>query len=392
MWLFKKLGFGLFVSGFAVTLLIFPIAALSLAVLVFAFAPSFAQTGALDYDIRGGEVTHIEIEDETNSLILEIDTRTRGELVITLPRNLIDAKINNDDTDFDIRVSGLGLNFFDEEKTSQDRTVTIPFNRSDYSIVITGTHLFGQDNSKQGVENTIDQTIERELEADIPNNQAKLLIFSDTMWNGAFQSSTAPFTEISRNGDDDFLFSCQNSFTREGVFGVKAQKLTQDGYLKIYVIQNNKVIAQSSTEEPFGEILINGNCSSDLQISNDGEGGGCLIATATYGSEMAPQVQQLREIRDTKLMSTQSGTAFLTSFNEFYYSFSPIVADYERQNPAFKELVKLAITPMITSLSLLNYVDVESEEQILGYGVSLIFLNVLMYFGIPILAILKLRR
>ena len=392
MWLFKKLGFGLFVSGFAVTLLIFPIAALSLAVLVFGFAPSFAQTGALDYDIRGGEVTHIEIEDETNSLILEIDTRTRGELVITLPRNLIDAKINNDDTDFDIRVSGLGLNFFDEEKTSQDRTVTIPFSRSDYSIVITGTHLFGQDNSKQGVENTIDQTIERELEADIPNNQAKLLIFSDTMWNGAFQSSTAPFTEISRNGDDDFLFSCQNSLTREGVFGVKAQKLTQDGYLKIYVIQNNKVIAQSSTEEPFGEILINGNCSSDLQISNDGDGGGCLIATATYGSEMAPQVQQLREIRDTKLMSTQSGTAFLTSFNEFYYSFSPIVADYERQNPAFKELVKLAITPMITSLSLLNYVDVESEEQILGYGVSLIFLNVLMYFGIPILAILKLRR
>ena len=34
----------------------------------------------------------------------------------------------------------------------------------------------------------------------------------------------------------------------------------------------------------------------------DSEGGGCLIATATYGSELVPQVQQLREIRDNSLL------------------------------------------------------------------------------------------
>ena len=378
---------------FVLILLKFQIIAVSLALLtVVIFAPAFAQTGALDYDIRGGDVTHIEIDDETTSLLIELDTRTRGELVITIPRNLIDAKANNEDTNFEIKVGGLGLNFFDEEKTDQDRTISIPFSRSDSEVTITGTHLFGQDKSQQGVENTIDQTIQRELEADIPSNQAKLLIFSDTTWTGAFQSSTAPFTEINGSNDDDFMFSCQNSLNREGVFGAKVQKLTQDGYLKIYVIQNNQVISQSSTEEPFGEMLINGNCSSNLQINNDGEGGGCLIATATYGSEMAPQVQQLREIRDHKLSTTQSGSAFLSSFNEFYYSFSPIIADYERQNPIFKELVKLAITPMITTLSLLNYVDVDSEEQVIGYGISLIFLNAMMYFGIPILAIMKLRR
>ena len=27
-------------------------------------------------------------------------------------------------------------------------------------------------------------------------------------------------------------------------------------------------------------------------------------------------------------------------FNDFYYSFSPIIADYERENPVFKEAVK----------------------------------------------------
>ena len=110
------------------------------------------------------------------------------------------------------------------------------------------------------------------------------------------------------------------------------------------------------------------------------EGGGCLIATAAFGSEMAPQVQFLREIRDNTVMTTQSGTAFMTGFNQFYYSFSPYVADYERENPIFKEAVKITLTPLLTSLTLLNYVDVDSEQEMLGYGIGIILLNVGMYF------------
>ena len=354
--------------------------------------PIFAQTGALDYDIRGGEVTGIEIDDENNSLIIQLDTRTRGEITITLPRNLIDAKTDFDDTEFEIKVSGLSLNFFDETKSEQDRTITIPFSRSDYDVVITGTHLFGQDNSKSQVD-VIEDKINQELRVGIPNNQAKLLIFSDTQWTGVFQSSTFPFTEIKGSGDDAALFTCESSISSEGIFGAKVQKLTRDGYLKIVVIQNNEVMSEGSTEDTFGEILVNGNCSSDLQMDvGNGQGGGCLIATATFGSEMAPQVQQLREIRDNKLLQTESGTVFLDSFNEFYYSFSPTIADYQRENPVFKEFVRLAITPLITSLSILNYVDVDSEEKVLGYGISILALNVMMYFGIPIIAVLKLRR
>lgn len=120
--------------------------------------------------------------------------------------------------------------------------------------------------------------------------------------------------------------------------------------------------------------------------------GGCLIATATFGSELAPQVQQLRELRDNQLLQTESGSTFMKSFNYIYYSFSPIVADYERENPMFKEIVKLTITPMISSLSVLNYVDMDSEESVLGYGISLILLNIGMYAGIPAAVIVGIRK
>jgi len=122
------------------------------------------------------------------------------------------------------------------------------------------------------------------------------------------------------------------------------------------------------------------------------EGGGCLIATATYGTELAPQVQQLREIRDQKLMKTESGKLFLNFFNEFYYFVSPIIADYERENLVFKEAVKLVITPLLSTLSILNYVDMNSEVEVLGYGISLILLNVGIYFVAPVIVLVKIRK
>ena len=121
-------------------------------------------------------------------------------------------------------------------------------------------------------------------------------------------------------------------------------------------------------------------------------GGGCLIATATFGSEMAPQVQFLREIRDNTVLQTESGTSFMTGFNQLYYSFSPAIADYERENPAFKETVKLALTPLLTSLTLLQYVDIDSESEMLGYGIGVILLNIGMYFVAPAILVMKIRK
>jgi len=127
------------------------------------------------------------------------------------------------------------------------------------------------------------------------------------------------------------------------------------------------------------------------QISLE-EGGGCLIATAAFGSEMAPQVQFLREIRDNTVLQTQAGTTFMTGFNQFYYSFSPAVADYERENPVIKEAVKLTLTPLLTSLAILNYVDIDTEQEMLGYGIGVILLNIGMYFVAPAVLIMSVKK
>ena len=112
-------------------------------------------------------------------------------------------------------------------------------------------------------------------------------------------------------------------------------------------------------------------------------GGGCLIATASYGTELAPQVQFLREIRDNTVMSTSSGTAFMTGFNQFYYSFSPIIADMERENPLFKDAVMAFITPMISTLSIMTLADEGNEMEVFGFGVSVIALNLGVYLATP---------
>jgi hypothetical protein len=359
----------------------------------FSISESVAQEiEELEYQISGAEVTDIELDSYEKSLTILIDVRARGEITITLPRDLIDAKKDSEDINFDIITGYKHLDSYDEVITTYDRTITIPFAKSNYEITIFGTQV-SQPPSTPTTPTTvqpINKMIKTELAMEIPNGDAKLLIYSNTQWNVALQSSSFDYLEISDQGDDSVVFQCDSSFNRPGVFGAKIEKLSEDGYANIVVIQNGVILSQGMTDDEFGDILINGNCAPNNSIEQFE--GGCLIATATYGSEMATQVQQLRELRDNTLLQTESGKSFMSIFNNIYYSFSPYIADYERENPVFKEVVKLAITPMISSLSILNYVDMNSESEVLGYGISLIILNLGMYLGIPAVVVIGIRK
>jgi len=236
-----------------------------------------------------------------------------------------------------------------------------------------------------------------------------------------FENTAWPFTfmvDTSQTGfTDDMSYVVEAKYMDKSTklnFLIKADTKTD---LEEKVIDAGEAIVEAGTET--GELIIEAGKEAGKVIVDTGEdvvekgvivgevvtektsegieeiqekGGGCLIATATYGSEITPQVQQLREIRDSKLLQTESGSAFIHGFNDFYYSFSPAIADYERENPIFREAVKLAITPMISSLSILNYVDMDSEEQVLGYGISLILLNVGMYFVAPAIVVWKVGK
>ena len=140
------------------------------------------------------------------------------------------------------------------------------------------------------------------------------------------------------------------------------------------------------------KMTVAAEVAAETEVAAENQGGGCLIATAAFGSEMAPQVQFLREIRDNTVLQTESGTSFMTGFNQFYYSFSPVIADYERENPAFKETVKLALTPLLSSLTLLQFTDIDSESEMLGYGIGVILLNIGMYFVAPAALIMAVRK
>ena len=125
-----------------------------------------------------------------------------------------------------------------------------------------------------------------------------------------------------------------------------------------------------------GTVLMDGICVAE-------DDGGCLIATAAYGSELAPQVQHLREIRDGSLMQTSAGAGFMSAFSTAYYSFSPTISDWQRQNPTFNDAVRVALTPMLATLGILDLADGEASVVSLGLGV--IALNLGMYVAAPAL-------
>ena len=206
--------------------------------------------------------------------------------------------------------------------------------------------------------------------------------------------------KIMVNGKSAYEINVVQTFANEAgnTVNMKLKSIIISGPEKFYTIgYANSEENFDSTLDLFDKSLNSFTILSNetsLQTNNEtqNDGGGCLIATAAFGTELAPQIQLLREIRDHTVLETHSGAAFMSVFNSFYYSFSPTVADLERQNPMFKEVVKIAITPMMSTLGILQHVDIDSETEMISYGIGIILLNVGMYFVAPLLLIHRSRK
>ncbi|MEO9363385.1 MAG: CFI-box-CTERM domain-containing protein [Nitrososphaera sp.] len=118
---------------------------------------------------------------------------------------------------------------------------------------------------------------------------------------------------------------------------------------------------------------------------------GCLIATAAFGSELAPQVQELREFRDGLALKTMAGASFMNVFNGWYYSFSPNVADYERGQDWLRSAVRTSVYPLLgildLSTSVFHALSFNNEAAIMGAGLTASSLIGLLYFA-PLSAVL----
>ena len=210
-------------------------------------------------------------------------------------------------------------------------------------------------------------------------------LYNDDLW---LYSEPDRYQKLIEQSRIYYSLEIQESFleAEEGIIDTKSVNIEE---IPQELAQQQKELEQEIEELESTEINIETQIAEERQVENS-EGGGCLIATATYGSEMAPQVQLLREIRDNQLLSTDLGVSFMTGFNSLYYSFSPYIADMERENPVFKEMVKIGIIPLLSSLSIMEYAD--SESQVVSYGVSVILINIGMYFVAPIIVIYKVTN
>ena len=117
----------------------------------------------------------------------------------------------------------------------------------------------------------------------------------------------------------------------------------------------------------------------------------CLIATATYGSEATPQVQFLREFRDTKIDRTFAGASFMPVFNAWYYSFSPLVANQIQLNSNLQSVMRGILSPVLlilrASATIFDLLSPQPEIATLLAGLLASGLIGLSYFSVPTLLI-----
>lgn len=223
-----------------------------------------------------------------------------------------------------------------------------------------------------------------------PSNDAQVLYFL----SGDKGVATSGNATVSGNSSGVFDATLNSSVT---------QKLAPGGYLfKVFAI-GNQAYKPAFSSVPLIVNVASGS-GSGLNGSGGGTGGGstgantksgCLIATAAFGSELTPQVQYLRNFRQNYILQTVSGAAFMDTFNNIYYSFSPQVADYERGQPWLQETVKASLYPLfgilMTSERAHNSVNGGEPGAILA-GATASSLIGAVYLAPPIAAFTILKR
>ncbi|OGD54146.1 hypothetical protein A3K80_02275 [Candidatus Bathyarchaeota archaeon RBG_13_38_9] len=158
-------------------------------------------------------------------------------------------------------------------------------------------------------------------------------------------------------------------------------------------------ISINNPNSPSTTCNINGNCTIKMvqtsQTQTPPPQTGCIIATATYGSSMAPEIIFMRNVRDNMIGSTETGKTLVTAWNTFYYSWSPPIAKLITQSETLQTTFRIMLVPLVAIIhstsfihSTIATVDLASASIIAFVYAAL--LSIIFYIITPILILRKI--
>lgn len=120
------------------------------------------------YIVSGGSITKMSLNSSSYSLTVSIRSDNYGSVILSLPRELLDAKTSDgSDASFTILVDGEEIKPQKEDATPNDRTLTIQFLQGDKNIQIIGNSVESKSNTNTENENL---TANQQLSGQITNN------------------------------------------------------------------------------------------------------------------------------------------------------------------------------------------------------------------------------
>ena len=150
----------------------------------------------------------------------------------------------------------------------------------------------------------------------------------------------------------------EDTFTYDEGTVVNLVAEAEEGYHFVKWTGNVDNIAD--IEESSTTITMQGDYSI---TANFWEGEPCFIATATYGTTMAEEIEILRQFRDEYLLPSPVGQALV----DLYYRISPPIAEFITEHPSLKPIVRAGLLPAVAMATV--SVNTTGAEKIAIVGV-----------------------